>query len=245
MPVEESGNMLLMVAGLAQVQGNPNFAGQYWPLLTKWAEYLKEKGLDPENQLCTDDFAGHLAHNANLSVKAIVALGAYGKLAAALGHNDAARQYEQTARDFAGRWILLAQEGDHFRLAFNSANSWSQKYNLVWDKLLGLNLFPQAVVDRELASYTARQNKYGLPLDNRADYTKIDWLAWTASLTGTPAGFQALFEPAYRFAAESPSRVPLTDWYDTKTGKQKGFQARSVVGGIFIQMLSRPLKPKQ
>jgi hypothetical protein len=245
MPVEESGNMLLMVAGLAQVQGNSNFAGQYWPLLTKWAEYLKEKGLDPENQLCTDDFAGHLAHNANLSIKAIVALGAYGKLAATLGHNDAARQYEQTARDFAGRWIQLAKEGDHFRLAFNSANSWSQKYNLVWDKLLGLNLFPQAAVDQELASYTARQNKYGLPLDNRADYTKIDWLAWTASLTGTPAGFQALFEPAYRFATESPSRVPLTDWYDTKTGKQKGFQARSVVGGIFIQMLSRPLNPKQ
>jgi hypothetical protein len=245
MPVEESGNMLLMVAGLAQVQGNPNFAGQYWPLLTKWAEYLKEKGLDPENQLCTDDFAGHLAHNANLSIKAIVALGAYGKLATALGHNDAARQYEQTARDFAGRWIQLAKEGDHFRLAFNSTNSWSQKYNLVWDKLLGLNLFPQAAVDRELASYTARQNKYGLPLDNRADYTKLDWLAWTASLTGTPAGFQALFEPAYRFATESPSRVPLTDWYDTKTGMQKGFQARSVVGGIFIQMLSRPLKPKQ
>jgi Glutaminase A six helical-hairpin domain/Domain of unknown function (DUF5127)/Domain of unknown function (DUF4964) len=244
MPVEESGNMLLMVAGLAQVQGNSNFAGQYWPLLTKWAEYLKEKGLDPENQLCTDDFAGHLAHNANLSIKAIVALGAYGKLAAALGHNDAARQYEQTARDFASRWIQLAKEGDHFRLAFNSANSWSQKYNLVWDKLLGLNLFPQAAVDQELASYAARQNRYGLPLDNRADYTKLDWLAWTASLTGTPTGFQALFEPAYRFATESPSRVPLTDWYDTKTGKQKGFQARSVVGGIFIQMLSRPLKPK-
>jgi hypothetical protein len=245
MPVEESGNMLLMVAGLAQVQGNPRFAGQYWPLLTKWAEYLKEKGLDPENQLCTDDFAGHLAHNANLSIKAIVALGAYGKLADALGHKDAAQQYEQTARDFASRWIQLAKEGDHFRLAFNSAGSWSQKYNLVWDQLLGLNLFPQATVSQELASYAAHQNKYGLPLDNRADYTKIDWLAWTASLTGTPAGFQALFDPAYRFASESPSRVPLTDWYDTKTGKQSGFQARSVVGGIFIQMLPRPLKQKQ
>jgi hypothetical protein len=244
MPVEESGNMLLMIAALVQVEGNPSFAGHYWPLLTKWAEYLKEKGLDPENQLCTDDFAGHLAHNANLSIKAILALGAYGKLAAALGHHDAAQQYEQTAQDFAKRWIQLAKEGDHFRLAFNSPNSWSQKYNLVWDQLLELNLFPQPLVAQEVASYAARQNKYGLPLDNRADYTKIDWLAWTASLTGTPTGFQALFEPAYRFASESPSRVPLTDWYDTKTGKQSGFQARSVVGGIFIQALPRPLKAK-
>jgi hypothetical protein len=245
MPVEESGNMLLMTAALARVEGDPRFARQYWPLLTKWAEYLKEKGLDPENQLCTDDFAGHLAHNANLSIKAILALGAYGQLASALGHAEAARQYQQMARDFAGRWIQLDKEDSHFRLAFDSANSWSQKYNWVWDKLLGLNLFPQAVIDREIASYTTRQNRYGLPLDNRADYTKLDWLAWTASLTGTPKGFQALFEPAYRFATESPSRVPLTDWYDTKTGKQVGFQARSVVGGIFIQMLSSPLRPKQ
>jgi hypothetical protein len=240
MPVEESGNMLLMVAGIAQVDGSPQFAKAHWPTLTKWAEYLKEKGLDPENQLCTDDFAGHLAHNANLSIKAILALAAYGKLAADLGQQQVAADYKGLAAGFAKHWMELADDGDHFRLAFDRPGTWSQKYNLVWDHLLGLNLFPQELIDKELAFYKAHQNKYGLPLDNRASYTKLDWLAWTASLGNSEATFQSFFNPGYQFANDSPSRVPLTDWYDTISAKQAGFQARSVVGGIFIRMLYDP-----
>lgn len=240
MPVEESGNMLLVVAGLVQVDGRPDFARQYWPLLTKWAEYLRDKGLDPENQLSTDDFAGHLAHNANLSAKAILAMAAYGKMAGALGHADVQKQYSSLAHDYATRWVKMAEDGDHYKLAFDRPGTWSQKYNLVWDQLLQLKVFSRDVIEKELIFYAGHTNTYGLPLDNRADYTKLDWLAWTGALAQSKDGFEKIFDPAFRFANESPSRVPLTDWYDTKTGKQVGFQARSVVGGIFVQMLTDP-----
>jgi hypothetical protein len=240
MPVEESGNMLLLVAGIAKAEGNAELAGRYWPVLTKWAEYLRDKGLDPENQLCTDDFAGHLARNANLSLKAIEGLGAYALLAEMSGQKSESQKYRAIALDYAQRWMKLADNGDHYMLAFGNPGTWSQKYNLVWDRILGLNLFPPEVARKEIAFYKTKQNVYGLPLDNRAEYTKLDWLVWTATLADNMADFQALIAPTYKWMNETPTRVPLTDWYMTNDGKQRGFQARSVVGGVFIKMLTDP-----
>jgi len=237
MPVEESGNMLIMMAALAEAEGDAEFSRQYWPLLKKWAEYLKEKGLDPENQLCTDDFAGHLAHNTNLSIKAIVALACYARLVGALGQQAEAASYNQLARQMAAEWARMADDGDHYRLTFDRAGTWSQKYNLVWDKLLGLRLFAPEIARKEIAYYKTKQNAFGLPLGNRSSYTKLDWILWTATLADNADDFAALAAPAYKFANETPARVPLSDWYWTEDGKQRGFQARSVVGGIFIKML--------
>jgi hypothetical protein len=238
MPVEESGNMLIMLGALAKIEGNADYANKYWPTLAKWAAYLKEKGLDPENQLCTDDFAGHLAHNTNLSLKAIVALAAYADLAQRLGKADEAAAYKKAAQEMAAKWQEMAGDGDHYRLTFDKPGTWSQKYNLVWDKLLGYNLFPKDIAAKEIAYYKTKLNKFGLPLDNRKTYTKLDWILWTATLADNDADFVAIVEPSYAWLNQTPSRVPMTDWYDTVSGKQSGFQARSVVGGLFIKMLA-------
>jgi hypothetical protein len=238
MPVEESGNMLLMLGGLAALHDDVSLARQYWPTIARWVSYLESKGFDPENQLSTDDFAGHLAHNANLSVKAILALAAAGDLAHRLGDEAEATRLRGVAAGMVARWGEAARDGDRYRLAFDKPGTWSQKYNLVWDTLLGYQLFPAEIRRREIAFYKTRQNAYGLPLDNRADYTKADWIVWTATLTETPADFAALVDPLLAFLDQTPDRVPFTDWYSTTSGLKRGFQARSVVGGVFIPMLS-------
>jgi DUF1680 family protein len=237
MPVEESGNLLILFAALAQMEGNADFAGLYWPQLERWAEYLKSKGFDPENQLCTDDFAGHLAHNVNLSAKAICGLGAFSRLCEMRGDQAKAAEYQKLAREFAAKWVKEAADGDHSRLTYDRPNTWSQKYNLVWDRVLGLNLFPPAVLRQEMDYYRKIQNPYGLPLDSRQEYAKVDWTLWSATLTQDRADFEALAEPVYRFINETSDRSPLTDWYQTRTARKCGMTARPVIGGVFMQML--------
>ena len=247
MPVEECGNMLILSAALAQAEGNIKFAATNWDLLSTWADYLRQKGFDPEKQLCTDDFAGRLAHNANLSIKTILALGAFAQLAKKMGRRDEGRSYQLAAKKMVRQWMKAADAGDHYKLTFDGAKTWSLKYNLFWDKALHLNLFPAEVVRKEIAYYKRKQKRFGIPLDSRQAFGKSDWIAWWAALCDDPKDFRTFILPLYRWCDHTSSRVPLPDWYWTHNGRQVtyyvwrngrriGFQARSVVGGFFAKL---------
>ncbi len=237
MPVEESGNMLILLAALSKARGNTAVVDRYWPMLEEWAEYLLAKGLDPEHQLCTDDFAGHLAHNVNLSAKATMGIRCFAELCHMRGDAAQASRYRAVAVEYAREWRRRADDGDHYRLAFDRPGTWSQKYNLVWDRVLGFDLFPRSIARTEMDYYLQAQNEYGLPLDNRQDYTKLDWILWTATLTGDQEDFDALVDPVWRFLNDTPDRVPMTDWFRTEEPRAQAFRARPVVGGVFLKAL--------
>ena len=143
------------------------------------------------------------------------------------------------------QWEKDAREGDHYKLAFDRPDTWSQKYNIIWDKIWGTNVFSPKVIDRELKYYLTKQNKYGLPLDSRKDYTKTDWIMWTAAMAKDTKTFLQFVDPVYDYIHETPSRVPISDWSNTKTAKMQGFKARSVIGGYWMRVLVDKLNSKK
>jgi len=230
MPVEECGNFIITVAAVCRAENSTDFALENADLLKLWADYLVNNGYKPENQLCTDDFAGHLSYNCNLSIKAIVAIAAYGQLM-----NE--ETYTNIAKEMAARFLTDARNEKATRLAFDKEDTWSLKYNAVWDRLLGLDLFPEEFYKREIALYTEKCETYGVPLDCRMFMTKLDWLSWTTVLTDLREYRDLIHSKIAKMISETVQRVPMTDMYETKTAKQCSFQHRPVVGGFFINLL--------
>jgi hypothetical protein len=238
MPVEECGNMLIMMAAVARAEGNAGFSKPYADLAAKWARYLEEFGANPGEQLCTDDFAGHLASNCNLAAKAIMGLEAYSILLGMWGDSGASGAYHQKAGVMAAAWSADTIRGDHTALVFNSQEGWSLKYNLVWDRLFGSRFFDEKIFKTEIEWYLKMRKPYGVPLDSRREYTKSDWILWTAAFTKDKGEREALIAPVAAFLRDSPDRVPFSDWYDTVSAKHYHFQNRTVQGGLFMPLLA-------
>ena len=228
--------MLIMTAAALRAGADKKLAKQNFSLLKKWVKYLEKFGLRPENQLCTDDFAGHLAGNVNLSLKALVGIESFAVICGALGKEGLAAEYEDRAQKFAAAFRKAAGEGV-MPLAYGQEGTYSIKYNLLFDKLFGFDLVGQNVRERETAYYIERNARCGVPLDTRETYTKADWILWAAALTDDAEKARALYSPVVRYLRETPSRVPFGDWYYADRGDIVHFINRSVVGGVFAPLL--------
>ena len=249
MPVEESADMLIMVAAYLRYAPKAEaaaYAKQHYKILKQWADYDVQNGLDPAFQNQTDDFTGSIKSSANLALKGILSVGAMGQVAGYAGHDLDEADYRAKSQDMIGQWAKLAQSktGNHLVLAYGQDDTWSLKYNAFPDKVLGLGLVPQSVLLEEAAYYKSKLNAFGVPLDNRHAYTKGDWEMWTAASTDDPALRQSFIDAIYNFANTSNFRGSFSDWYDTVSGQQTGFVARPVIGGLYAVLDRTALSAK-
>lgn len=241
MPVEECGNMIILFAELCRLDGNTDFINPYLDTIAQWCKYLVDFGEDPDNQLCTDDFAGHLAHNVNLSIKAIMGIAGYSKILTMLGKDAEAADYMAIARKYAASLLERAANPDgSFRLTYDQPGTFSLKYNAVWDKIWGTKLFPDSFFQGEIARYKKEMLPYGVPLDSREKYTKSDWLIWAACLADNQADFNYITDSLWSAYNTMRSYVPMTDLYYCDTSHMEPIQHflhRSVQGGLFIKLM--------
>ena len=238
MPVEECGNMIVLFAAICDRDDSTDFAQQYLPTLKLWSKYLIEYGYDPEHQLCTDDFAGRLAHNVNLSIKAIMGIAGLSRILARMGEAEEAEALMAKAREYASSIPERAANDDgSCSLAFGAPGTFSLKYNAIWDKIWGTSLFPASFYEAELARYKKELLPYGVPLDSREKYTKSDWLVWAASLSDDPEVFALLIHSLWSAYNTMRTWAPMTDWYYCDTSDMRGFRHRTVQGGLYIKLL--------
>lgn len=237
MPVEECGNVMILIAAICKRDNDYSFAKENMDLLEIWNKYLVKYGEDPEYQLCTDDFAGHLSHNCNLSIKAIMGMVGFSDILNHLDREDDAQHVMNKAKEYANSFILRAKNPDgSYRLAYDKPETFSLKYNAVWDKVWNVGLFPDDFYKEEIKRYKSEVLPYGIPLDSREKYTKSDWLHWI-SCFGDKDDFCFVNNLLHKAYSTMRTRVPMSDWFYADTSEMVSFKHRTVQGGLFLKFL--------
>ena len=239
MSVEESGNMLVMSYLYLKMSGNSSQSEKYFDTLKLWADFLVNKGIVLDSQLCTDDFAGHSEKNVNLAIKSIMGIASFGKICLALGKKD---KYTSVAKKYAKEMISLSKKNGRLSFAVgDEEDTWSLKYNMVWDKLLGFEFFPDSIKKCECEKYSEELNEYGVPLDFRKKFTKTDWEMWASALDETNSLTSKFASAMVKYLSDTNEIYPFTDWHETEIPERKSFCHRTVQGGLWMPVLKAKL----
>ncbi|GAA6036100.1 hypothetical protein JCM8097_006615 [Rhodosporidiobolus ruineniae] len=245
MPLEEGGNMLWMALAYYQLSGDRPWVEKNYDVLKQWTAYLIDDGLVPAEQLSTDDFAGALANQTDLAVKAIVGIGAMGELAKQVGRFTDHVHFSSVAKAYVVEWskMALTEEGGslHAKLAYQDEGSWGLLYNLFGDRLLGLDLFDRSLYKHQADWYRGKAEKYGVPLDSRHPWTKSDWELFAAASATDPQTRDLFVDKLVEYLKAGKVDAAFPDLYETPTADFPGrgldwpvlFLSRPVVGGHF------------
>ncbi|KAH9906652.1 glutaminase A [Xylariomycetidae sp. FL2044] len=241
-PLEECGNMIIMVLAYAQRASDTDYLNAHYPLLQQWAGFLVDEALIPADQISTDDFAGSLANQTNLAIKGIIGLRAMAEIARLTGNADDAASYLNTSTSYVEQWQALGINADadppHTTLSYNEPDSHGLLYNLYANTLLGFgyDFVPESVYAMQSDFYPTAALAYGVPLDTRHNYTKSDWEMWCAAIATSDDTRDVFIDGYAHFIDQTPTNLPLTDLYMADSGQYPDglqFAARPVVGGHF------------
>lgn len=242
MPVEECGNMIIMAYSYFVFSGDDSIIKDNFDMLEKWAKYLVNAGIELENQLCTDDFAGHSEKNVNLAIKEIMGIGAFSKICDALGKEN---NYFSIAQKYADSLMNYTLNDGTLPFALNQNDTWSLKYNLIWDRLFSFNLFSSDLYKAESKKYFEKLDTYGVALDYRKAFTKTDWMLWAATLDESGKNTCAFSKAINKYLADTDDVACFSDWINTDKPKYEGFNHRTVQGGLWMPVLFRQHKKRQ
>ncbi len=235
MPVEECGNMIILCYNYYRITKDASLLEENFALLEKWAAYLKKAGVVLSRELCTDDFAGHSVKNVNLAIKGVMGLACFGKICDALGKDN---PYTALSKEYADKLVSeCATAESYLPFSIGKNDTWSLKYNLVWDKIFRFGLFSEDLYRGESDKYKAELNEYGVPLDYRKEFTKTDWMLWAACLDKDEENIKLFSERIVKYLADTKDRNCFSDWIETKKPKQSGFDHRTVQAGLWMPVL--------
>ncbi|PSK33961.1 transketolase [Elsinoe australis] len=238
-PLEECGNMIIMSLAYTQRTNDVAWLQSHYTILKQWAGFLIDEALIPADQISTDDFAGSLANQTNLALKGIIGIQAMSTIANLTSNPTDAANYTSIATSYINQWLTLSASNTtppHTTLNYGNSSSYNLLYNLYASRLLSQGDFvPQQIYDQQSAFYPTVALEYGVPLDTRHTYTKLDWETWVAAIASTETR-DLFLSKIVTWINQTPTGYPLTDLYETISGDYPAginFIARPVVGGNF------------
>ena len=212
--------MIMMILHWAQLVGSKKakpFLRAHYKTLQQWASFLIDDSLVPASQLSTDDFAGVLANQSNLAVKGIAGISSMGYISDMLGKTADAKNYHNISLSYAQLFAgyAISKNGSHIKLAYQDDSSWGTLYNLFFDRLLNLRVFPKKIYSILDAWYPQVVEKYGVPLDSRHKWGKSDWMMFEAANSVSNSTRKLFINRLHRFVSDGFTDSPVSDLYET------------------------------